>query len=121
VILADSSVWIDHFRKPIGRVQELARDGRMCAHPFVTGELAAGSLHLKHRIILMLRHLPQLRPVMEDAYYAFLEKYEVNGKGLGFVDIHLLAATSQAEEVQLWTHDRRMFDQALRLGLAYQP
>jgi predicted nucleic acid-binding protein len=121
VILADTSVWIDFFRKPDKHVQDLARQRRICGHPFVTGELAAGSLHVRHRMVLMLRNLPQLQPVEDSAFYAFLEKHEVNGKGMGFVDIHLLAAASEAGNVQVWTRDRRMLEQATHLGLAYRP
>ncbi len=121
MILADTSVWIDFFRTPDVHLQELAQRRRMVCHPFVTGELAAGSLHVRHRMILMLRNLPQLKPVEEGGFYDFLEQNEVNGKGLGFVDIHLLAAAAQDGNVRVWTKDRRMQDQAIRLGLAYQP
>jgi predicted nucleic acid-binding protein len=120
VILADTSTWIDHFRRSDLRLHDLARNGDICSHPFVTGELAAGSLHVRHRVLLMLRNLPQLEPVNESEYFDFLERHEVNGKGLGFVDIHLLAAAEQAGDVQVWTKDGRMLEQAERLGLNYK-
>lgn len=121
MILADTSVWIDFFRKPNAHVKELSVQRRMVCHPFVAGELAAGSLHVRHRMILMLRNLPQLQPVNDSEFYAFLEQHEVNGRGMGFIDIHLLAAASSAGNVRVWTKDRRMLEQAVRLGLAYHP
>ena len=121
MILADTSVWIEFFRKPDAHLQELSRQGRIVGHPFVTGELAAGSLHVRHRMILMLRNLPQLQPVDDSEFYTFLDQHEVNGKGMGFLDIHLLAAASAVGNVRVWTKDRRMLEQATRLGLAYQP
>lgn len=121
VILADTSIWIDYSRRTDGSVVALARQGLICSHPFVSGELAAGSLHLQHRMLLMIRNLPQLPVVSEDHFYAFIEVNAVNGKGLGFVDIHLLAAISQAKGAVLWTKDRRMLEQAEHLGVAYRP
>lgn len=121
VILADTSIWIDYFRKSDPHVEALSRQGQMCGHPFVSGELAAGSQQLHHRMLLVIRELPQLSPVKEDQFYAFIEANAVNGKGVGFVDIHLLAAVSRSEDVFLWTKDRRLFEQADRLGLAYRP
>ena len=121
MILADTSVWIDHFRKPNARLQQLVEGGRMCNHPFVTGELAAGSLHVRHHMIQNLRALPHLEPVLEDTFYAFLEQSCLNGIGLGFVDLHLLAAVSARPGHSLWSRDVRLRDSAMSLGLGFQP
>lgn len=121
MILADTSVWIDHFRKPDARLQQLVEGGRMCNHPFVTGELVAGSLHLRHRMILMLRALRQLPPIGESEFYEFLDQNRLHGIGLGFVDLHLLAAVSAFPGHTLWSRDIRLRDKAKSLGLAFQP
>ena len=93
----------------------------MCSHSFVSGEMAVGSLHLHHRMLLMIRNLPQIATVSEEEFYAFIEANAVNGKGLGFVDMHLLAAASRTTDTVIWTRDRRLLDQADRLNLAYRP
>ncbi|HCF25479.1 MAG TPA: hypothetical protein DER67_08205 [Novosphingobium sp.] len=74
----------------------------------------------RHRTILLLRCLQQLEPVDDSSFFRFLDHYSLNGRGLSFVDVHLLAAVSQLKGAKLWSHDRRMREQAERLGLAYQ-
>ena len=93
----------------------------MCNHPFVTGELAAGSLHVRHRMIENLRALPNLEPVIENSFYTFLEQNRLNGIGLGFVDLHLLAAVSAHPGHSLWSSDVRLRESAMSLGLGFQP
>ena len=117
MILADSSVWIDHFRTPNPQLQRLVANGKLYNHPFVTGELAAGSIQVRHRVISLLRGLPQLGVASETDFYTFIERENLNGLGLGFVDLHLLAAVKHAGGALLWTHDRRLEEQARRLDL----
>lgn len=93
----------------------------MCNHPFVTGELAAGSLHVRHRMIFVLRALPQMKPIGEDDFYAFLEQNRLNGTGLGFVDLHLLAAVNASPGNAIWSRDVRLRGKAQSLGLAFKP
>jgi len=121
VILADSSLWIDHFRKPVPGLLERIESGEIVCHPFVVGELAAGSLHPHHRIILLLRSLRSLNQVSNTDFFDFLEVEELNGRGLGFVDIHLLASIAKTPPASLWTGDRRLREQAERLGLSFTP
>lgn len=120
MILADTSVWIDHFRSPNQHMQQLTASGQICGHQFVTGELAVGSLHVHHRIIVMMRGLPQLQLVEESRLYEFLGRRNLNGLGIGLVDVHLLAAVSLSPDHLLWTRDKRLAAQAERLGLAFQ-
>lgn len=120
MILVDTSVWIDHLSSAIPRVNDLVLERCLSQHPYVTGEIAVGSLPFRERTIAALRGLPQVAPVSEDEFHAFIENTALHSTGLGFVDIHLLAAATM-EGATVWTRDRRLEKQAIRLGLAYQP
>jgi predicted nucleic acid-binding protein len=119
MVLVDSSVWIDHLRK-VSRplVAILDRTGVLC-HPFVVGELACGSLARRDVVLGLMLALPQA-PVAEDGeILRFLEDRRLWGRGLGWVDVHLLAAAHLAS-ARLWTNDRRLGTCAAELGIAYE-
>ena len=118
MILVDTSVWVDHFREPDQALSLQILESRIVQHPFVTGELAVGNLNPRARTIELLRCVPQLEVASDDAFHTFTTDRKLAGCGLGFVDIHLLAATMQSG-VRLWTRDRRLFDQADILGIAF--
>ncbi len=121
MILADTSIWVDHFRKSDPLFAFLVSDGSIWQHPFVTGELAAGNLQPRARTIALLRSLPQGAVADDDAYYAFIDDNELGGIGIGFVDIHLLHTAVSAPGCKLWTRDRRLCEQAKRFAVAYDP
>jgi predicted nucleic acid-binding protein len=121
VILVDSSVWIDHFRKPNSHLEPLLMHARICCHPFVTGELVAGAIHVRHPAIAILRSLPQLSVADEETFYEFVARHELNGLGLGFVDLHLLTAVALSPGHSLWTQDSRLAGAAERLGIDNRP
>jgi predicted nucleic acid-binding protein len=118
VILADSSVWIDHIRKPVTPLTSLLAEGRLVMHPFVSGEIALGSIARRDQVLEVLTSLEQLEPVSPDALLDFIEEADLAAQGIGYVDAHLLAATRRAQ-AELWTRDKRLAAQAERLGLAY--
>lgn len=120
MIVVDTSIWIDHLRSAIPRLSDLVLERSLMQHPYVTGEIAVGALPNRARTIRALRGLPPIIPVSEDEFHAFLESQSLHGIGLGFVDIHLLAAVAQAG-ASIWTRDHRMRAQAGRLGLLFDP
>jgi predicted nucleic acid-binding protein len=118
MILADTSVWIDHLRSPNGPLFTALDDGDIAMHPFVIGELACGNLRNRRELLSLWRNLP-LAPTATDAEaLAFIERHELMGRGLGFVDIHLLASTALGESMRIWTKDRRLAAIAATLELA---
>ena len=121
MILIDTSVWIDHFRTGSSALAYLIAEDRVVQHPFVTGELAVGNPNARQRTILLLRSLPRIEPVNEQQFHDFMDNSRLFGTGLGFVDIHLLAAVDAAPGSKIWTRDRRMQEQADRLGLSCDP
>lgn len=112
MILVDTSVWIDHLRHDRADLRALLEADQVHCHPFVIGELACGTLRRRAEILALLKQLPSLLPVSHEEALEFLHVRRLSGRGLGWVDIHLLASVVLAG-VRLWTLDRRL-DSAAR-------
>src|SRR5688572_15644868 len=120
MILADTSVWIDHLRGREQRLPALLDADQVLMHPFVVGELACGNLQNRQELLLLWERLP-LSPVATHAdVLRFVEWHRLMGLGLGYVDAHLLAATALAGTATFWTKDRRLSKVAKRLQLAHE-
>jgi len=120
VILVDSSIWMDHFRQPIGRLAALLDAEECCTHPFVMGEVACGNLRNRKEIIALLHALPRLHKVEDDEILFFIERNALSGRGVGLIDIHLLASCL-TERCELWTADKRLQAVATELRIARRP
>jgi len=118
MILIDTSVWIDHLRKPSTRLFTLIDSSQILVHPFVTGELAMGSLHGRGRFLNELDELPQMAILTSKDVIRFVGKHRLYGTGISYIDAHLLAAAHNAEDVQLWTNDKRLHAASARLNIA---
>ncbi len=116
MILVDTSVWIDHLKSSDLVLADLLGTGRVLAHSFVTGELALGSLRQRRTVLESLRDLPQAIVASYDEVIMLIEREQLYGLGIGFVDAHLLAAARLTPGTLLWTRDRRLRQAATRLG-----
>jgi predicted nucleic acid-binding protein len=121
VILVDTSVWIDHLRAGDRVLIRLLETGNVLAHPFVTGELALGNLRSRDLVLDALQDLPQAVVPSDREVLRLIDRYALFGLGIGYVDVHLLAAVRMTPEAALWTRDRRLQAVADRLGLAMPP
>ena len=119
MILVDTAVWIDHFRDRSSVLAELLERGEVLGHPWVTGELALGCLRGRVEILRLLGHLPQATVATAAELLAFIERHELFGLGIGYVDAQLLAATMLTDDAQLRTSDRRLSKAAERVGAVY--
>lgn len=117
MLLADTSVWVEHLRRGEPRLAAFLDAGEVLCHPFVVGELACGNLRRRDEILELLAALPSLGKVGDDEVLAFVARHHLQGKGLGLVDMHLLASSALARK-PLWTLDARLAKAASRLGLA---
>ena len=121
MILVDTSVWIEHLRSASALLSELLGDGEVLGHPFVLGELALGNLGRREEILHMLRWLPQADSASHREVLQLVDREALFGRGIGYVDAHLLAAARLTAGTKLWTHDRRLQAVAAQLGLAATP
>jgi predicted nucleic acid-binding protein len=118
LILVDTSVWVDHLRKGEDRLAGLLNTGMVLAHPFVIGELALGYLSRREAVLSDLSNLPQAIVATDAEVLHFVDRHKLFGRGVGLVDVHLLAAVRLTAGTQLWTRDKRLNDIAVDLGLA---
>ncbi len=120
MILLDTSVWIDHFRHGNRVVMRLLAQDHVFMHPYIVGELACGSLRKRQETLSALQELSQLAVVPDSDVLFFLERQKLFGKGLGYVDLHLLAATVM-HHAQLWTMDKILHRCAAELHVQWSP
>lgn len=118
MILVDTSVWITHLRDGVGRLALLLEDGQVLGHPWVAGELALGTLAQRHVVLELLANLPQATTASDPEVMTLIETRQLFGRGIGFVDAHLLAATMLTDGSRLWTADQRLAAAAADLGVA---
>lgn len=119
MVLVDTSVWIDHLRNSNSALIELLKDGKICCHPFIKGELACGNIKNRENFFELLDNLYFLNLVTEKEALFFLNKNQLHGKGLGWIDIHLLAS-SLMNNVKLFTLDKRLKQTANEFELNYK-
>ena len=112
MILIDTSVWVEHLRSGMSSLEALLADGDVICHPFIIGELACGNLRNRKEILALLRELPMALRAEDDEVIDFIEHHKLMGKGLGYIDIHLLMS-ARLTKIPLWTLDKRLNDVAL--------
>jgi predicted nucleic acid-binding protein len=120
VILVDTSVWIDHFRRSEPGLVTLLESDEVLAHPFVIGELACGNMRNRQEILRLFRRLPDAPIATHAETLAFIEQRSLMGRGVGYVDVHLLAAVAISGTARLWTRDKQLDSVAARFNLAYE-
>ena len=116
--LVDTSVWVNHLRKGESHLKKLLFDAEVMCHTHIIGELACGNIKNRKEIISLLQALPMAPQIEFSEYLYFIDKNQLNGRGIGFVDIHLLAS-AQLGQVKLWSADKRLKATATELGLNY--
>ena len=88
-------------------------------HPMVVGELACGNLRDRSQVLELLNDLQEVTIAFAEEVLVFIEQHKLMGRGIGYVDVNLLASTALHESARLWTIDRRLRDAAVALGIAY--
>ena len=113
----DTSIWVDHLRSKDVGLTRLLDDRQVSTHPFVVGELAVGSLRNRDEILLMLSFLPVANVASHEEVLEFISNFSLAGQGLGYIDVHLLAAVRLTPGTSLWSKDIRLAATAERLAL----
>jgi predicted nucleic acid-binding protein len=116
-MLVDTSVWVDHFRRRNASLAARLEASQVWTHEFVVGELACGNLSRRGEILSSLATLPHAPLADHDEVLRLVSDRHLMGKGLGWIDMHLLAAAVNAD-LAFWTLDKRLAVVAADLGLA---
>lgn len=119
MILADTSVWIDHLRAGDAELEALLNGSQVLMHSFVLGELACGNLRNRTEVLALLKDLPRAVLATDEEVLFFIEQHALMGRGIGYVDAHLLAAVTLGGGTRIWTRDKRLRTVADVLALAY--
>ncbi len=118
MILVDTSVWVAHLRANDDVLAGLLDGGMVLAHPFVIGELALGNMRQRATVLSALSDLPRSIVATDAEVLHFIDRNRLFGRGVGYVDSHLLAAARLTAGAELWTRDKRLHGVAVQLGLA---
>ena len=117
MLLVDTSIWSDHLRRHDAAMARRLEAGEVLAHPFVIGEIACGVFPRRSETLALLDCLPSAPLLGQAELLGFIERHALAGKGVGFVDIHLIASALVAG-AGVWTRDRRLADVVAALGVA---
>ena len=107
MILADTSVWVDHLSRGSTALAALLDEERVLMHPSVIGELACGDIRNRRQVLHLLATLPPASVASDAEALAMIENRRLMGRGLGWVDVHLLASVVLTG-CTLWTRDKRL-------------
>jgi hypothetical protein len=118
MILVDTSVWVEHLR--VGKIglEQVLNDGEVVCHPLIIGELACGNLKNRDQILTLLQTLPTAVQAEHEEVLFFIENHRLMGKGLGYIDMHLLAS-ALLTDMPLWTLDKKLSEIAAKLGIGW--
>jgi predicted nucleic acid-binding protein len=120
MILADTSIWIDYLRQGEPLLAEKLSQEQVLMHGMVLGELAMGNFKNRQRLLRQWSALPFIQSAADAQVLQFLETHQLMGKGIGWIDLHLVAAVALSKNAQLWTRDKRLRTIAETLNLAVQ-
>jgi predicted nucleic acid-binding protein len=117
LILADTSIWIEHLRSGNPEMRKQLNQGHIVTHPFIIAELALGSLHQRIKTLALLDLLPQLRMAQMTEVRQMIEARRLYSLGIGLTDAYLIASVFINPSTLLWTRDRRLRLAAEGLGI----
>jgi predicted nucleic acid-binding protein len=118
MVLVDTSVWVSHLRHGNEDLQKLLHKGEVVCHPFVVGELACGNLKNRDEILTYLKSLPMTILAEDEEVLRFIENNRLMGKGLGYIDVHLIAS-AVLTNVLVWTFDKTLDELTNKIGINY--
>ena len=118
MVLVDTSVWVSHLRDGNVGLEKLLNDGEVACHPFIVGELVCGNLKNRHEVLTYLQSLPMGILAEDGEILRFIENHQLMGKGLGYIDVHLIASAALTD-VPLWTFDKTLDKITKKIGINY--
>ena len=119
MVLVDTSIWVAHLRSGSRQLEKLLMDAEIMSHPYIIGELACGNLKNRNEIISLLQSLPMAPMIEFNEFLFFINRNNLIGEGIGFVDVQLLAS-AQLAGVSLWTADKKLKSSSDQLELSFK-
>jgi predicted nucleic acid-binding protein len=120
LIVVDTSVWIDHLNRAITPLAEALEVENVLVHPFIIGELACGEIRRRREVLGLLVTLPSSVVATDQEVLHFIENHRLSGKGIGYIDAHLLASVTLTPAATLWTRDKRLAAIAAKLRIGFE-
>lgn len=117
-VLVDTSVWVDFLRSGDASLAKMLERNQVAIHPMIIGELACGNLNNRQSLLKLWNSLHTLTQATHEEVLYFIEHHRLMGKGIGYIDAHLLASVALAMDVRLWTRDLRLSRLAIKLDVA---
>jgi predicted nucleic acid-binding protein len=117
VILADTSIWVDHLRRTDPVLYRLFHAGEVLIHPVVIGELALGGMPDRAGTLRILRDLPCAVVARHEEVLDLIEDWKLFGCDIGYGDTQLLASVLLTSGSRLWTRDKFLRKVARQLSL----
>ena len=117
MILADTSVWIDHLRSGNKELRQHLNQGQIVIHPFIIAELALGSMKERTKTLALLDLLPQVRVAQLNEIRTMIEVRRLYSLGIGLTDAHLIASVFINPPTLLWTRDKQLRKVTEALGI----
>jgi predicted nucleic acid-binding protein len=118
MVLVDTSVWIQHLRQGSPKLGGLLVDGQVVSHPFIVGEIACEQMKNRREILSLLQALPMVNVAEHDEALDLIERNAIMGKGLGYIDVHVLAGAMLSSSF-IWTMDKKLQRVARHFSLSY--
>lgn len=119
MVLVDTSVWIDFLRQGDDGLSSLLQQNTVLMHPMILGELACGYLANRQQLLHHWQMLPFALEAKHAEVLAFIERFNLDGKGIGFIDLHLLVSCQLTQNARLWTRDKRLSKVANDFAISY--
>ena len=117
MILADTSIWVDHLRNRNPEMEKCLSRGQIVMHPFIVAEISLGSLHNRQKTLDDMEALLEVRVAALNEVRHMIEAHSLYSKGIGLTDAHLIASCLMTPGTQLWTRDGAMKRVAAALGI----
>jgi predicted nucleic acid-binding protein len=123
MVLADTSAWIRFLGNvsPYGEeLDRLLERDEVAGHDLIHGELLIGDSGGRQELLSCYSRLHWIETISHAEAVSFVRARKLHGRGIGWIDAHLLASALVAD-VRLWTADRRLAELASVLGVGYRP
>jgi predicted nucleic acid-binding protein len=118
VIIADTTIWIDHLRSRDPTLERLMEGIEVLMHPFILGELMLGSIADRTDRLREWRDLPKAKVLRHEDVQLLIETHRLYSRGIGYTDANLLVTAMSSDGVQLWTRDKRLSRLAVEMDVA---